>query len=200
MKSAKVVELGAAPSAPKAPAAEPEAQREALLVAAMRGNEDAMQALVVTLLPRVRNLVRYLVRSDEVDDLTQDALLRVVEKLAGYRGEGSLESWSDGVTLRVVLNRMRKERAEARRTDPTTPDELPTNVPAEHLHRFLMRQRTVRALDKLPDSQRHVTVMHHVLGMTVPEIAAELGTPVETVRSRLRLGMTRIRSSMRRQR
>ena len=41
--------------------------------------------------------------------------------------------------------------------------------------------------------QRHALVLHHVLGMTLPEAAAELMVPVETLHSRLRLGMASLR-------
>jgi RNA polymerase sigma-70 factor (ECF subfamily) len=38
--------------------------------------------------------------------------------------------------------------------------------------------------------------LHYVLGMTVPEMGAELGVPEETVRSRLRLGRQRLRARL----
>jgi RNA polymerase sigma-70 factor (ECF subfamily) len=50
-------------------------------------------------------------------------------------------------------------------------------------------------LDGLPIEQRHVLVLHYALDMTVPETAAELGVPIETVRSRLRLAKSRLRTS-----
>lgn len=59
---------------------------------------------------------------------------------------------------------------------------------------YAQRRAAVRLLDGLPDDQRHVLVLHHVLGLSVPEIADELAIPFETARSRLRLGMTRLRA------
>ena len=46
----------------------------------------------------------------------------------------------------------------------------------------------------MPHEQRHALVLHHVLGLSVPEIARETEAPDETVRSRLRLGMERLRA------
>jgi RNA polymerase sigma-70 factor (ECF subfamily) len=37
-------------------------------------------------------------------------------------------------------------------------------------------------------------VLHHVVGMTVGEVAGEIGAPVETVRSRLRIGKQKLRA------
>jgi RNA polymerase sigma-70 factor (ECF subfamily) len=51
----------------------------------------------------------------------------------------------------------------------------------------------VRLLDQIPAEQRETVVLHHVMELTVPEIAAEMAVPAETVRSRLRLAMARLR-------
>jgi RNA polymerase sigma-70 factor (ECF subfamily) len=53
----------------------------------------------------------------------------------------------------------------------------------------------VQMLDDLPQEQRYVLVLHHALDMTVPEMAEELGIPIETVRSRLRLAKARLRNN-----
>jgi RNA polymerase sigma-70 factor (ECF subfamily) len=45
----------------------------------------------------------------------------------------------------------------------------------------------------LPVEQRSVIVMHHMLGISVQEIAEEETISFETVRSRLRLGMSKLR-------
>jgi RNA polymerase sigma-70 factor (ECF subfamily) len=58
---------------------------------------------------------------------------------------------------------------------------------------YLARRRVVEALDLLPFEQRHALVLHHVLELSVPEVAEEMQAPVETVRSRLRLGRLRLR-------
>jgi RNA polymerase sigma factor (sigma-70 family) len=62
--------------------------------------------------------------------------------------------------------------------------------------RFLAEKRVLsydEYLDELPDAQREALVLHHVLGMTVSEVADQLEAPQETVRSRLRLGKDRLR-------
>jgi RNA polymerase sigma-70 factor (ECF subfamily) len=163
--------------------------------AAQAGDPAAMEALVVELLPRVRNLVRYLVRGDsDVDDVAQDALVKVLERLHSFRGEGRLESWVDGVVLRVTLVSMRRRSAEARRHGGESVEGLVSLAPVGLPDRYMARRQTVAALDEVPDKQRHTLVMHHVLGMSVPEIADAIQVPVETVRSRLRLGMKRLRT------
>src|SRR5436853_381984 len=57
----------------------------------------------------------------------------------------------------------------------------------------LLAERLAQVLDGLPDAQRQALVLHHVVGMSVPELAAELGVSFDTAKSRLRLGMERLR-------
>lgn len=186
----------AAPSVPPAP------PLEALVPAAIAGDELARAALIEALLPRARNLVRYLVRGDdEADDIVQDALIKVLERLHTYRGEGSLAHWSDGVIVRVTLHRLRRLRARLRRFVSSTPEALELQSGASDAtpipQRYWQRRQLIRALDRLPYAQRHALVLHHVLGMTLREAAVELQIPVETLHSRLRLAMTSLRRQKR---
>ena len=172
----------------------PASDRDLLIKAAVNGDPAAVHDLIVELLPRVRNQVRYLIRGEEaVDDIAQDALVTVMNRLSSFRGEGSLESWVDGVALRVILVSRRRRRVWLSRIAPQTPEALSGETESSP-ESYPDRRRSVMALDALPDKQRIALVMHYVLGMTVPEIATELRIPSETVRSRLRLGMSRLRA------
>lgn len=179
-------------------AAPPDAPVDPRLAAARAGDRAATEALLTELLPRMRNLVRYLIRGDqEVDDIVQEALLAVVRGLSGFRGEGTLQSWVDRIVARTTFAFLRRHRRHDAATDAfTEPEELGVTEPLAD--RYAARRRAVRLLDQLPDEQRHALVLHHVLGMTVGEIAEQLETPVETVRSRMRLGKNRLREAQRR--
>src|SRR5579884_1106076 len=127
-----------------------------------------------------------------VDDVTQEALIAILRGLPSYRGEGSLKSWSDRVVVRVTFAFIRRLREDERtRAGEAALETLvhPDAVPEA----FAARRELVRRLDALPYEQRHALVLHHVLGMTVPEIADELRAPAETIRSRLRLGKANLR-------
>jgi RNA polymerase sigma-70 factor (ECF subfamily) len=156
---------------------------------------EAVELLLVELLPRVRNLVRYLVHGDsDVEDISQEALIALLHGLHTYRGDGLLRSWADRVVARTTfmwLRRMRDSRTsrfdEPARLVAVASEDAPLD---EYVH----RHNVVMLLDRLPNEQRHALVLHHVLEMSVPEIATELGVPFETVRSRLRLGRAALRA------
>ncbi len=178
--------------------ARPNAAPNSHLAAAQAGDRAAMEALLGELLPRMRNLVRYLIRGDQgVDDIVQDALLAVVRGLPGYRGDGQLHSWVDRIVARTTFASLRKSRKHEVASDAyTEPEQLGVTEPLDE--RYAARRRAVRLLDQLPAEQRHVLVLHHVLGMTMPEIAEQLDAPLETIRSRMRLGRNRLRDVKRR--
>lgn len=168
-----------------------------LVARRQQGDDDSLRQILTALVPRVRNLVRYLVRGDRwVDDIAQEALLEILRALDNYRGEGAFEGWVHRIVTRVTFAELRARRAE----------DVPGDVDHESSpglwvvgqdgrpDEYLERRRMVDALDRLPDDQRYVLVMHHAVQMSAPEIAEALGVPLETVRSRLRLGKAKLRA------
>ena len=165
---------------------------------AKQGDRDAREVLVRRLLPRTRNLVRYLVGNDwEVDDMAQNALIAVVRGLRTFAATGTIEAWADRVVARSVFAELRRRR---RRPDhpkgPRPLEPLSDRQSPEGQGDYMARRWLARQLDGLPMEQRAALVLHFVLGMTVPEMADESGVPAETVRSRLRLAKQQLRASV----
>ena len=154
-------------------------------------DRETLTTIATQLLPRVRNLIRYLIHGDQdVDDIAQEALLAVIRGLPTFRREGSLESWADRIVARVTFAWLRHRKPQrqygldvedASADDCTLPDE------------YLRRRRLVALLDQLPHEQRYALVLHHVVGLSVEEIALDTAAKLETVRTRLRLGKRRLR-------
>jgi RNA polymerase sigma-70 factor (ECF subfamily) len=166
---------------------------------AAQGDRAAAQALLAELLPRVRNLVRYLASGDsEVDDVAQKVLVQLMRSFQSYRGEGSLRAWCDRITVRVAISHLRKRRDRERQTREIGPDLYAVSSDPGQPDDYLLRREAVRWLDALPREQREVVVLHHVVGLSAPELAEQLGIPFETARSRLRLGMSKLRENLER--
>jgi RNA polymerase sigma-70 factor (ECF subfamily) len=162
--------------------------------AAADGDRGAVHELLTELLPRVRNLIRYLLRGDgEVDDMAQEALIAIARGLPGYRGEGKLTSWSDRIVVRTVFAELRRDRKHHAERDVGADLSLVSH-PGSPPDRYAERRGRVELLDRLPEDQRRALVLHHVVGFSVAEVARELDVPLETVRSRLRLGKARFRA------
>ena len=164
------------------------------VAAAAGGDREAAQSLCRELLPRVRNLVRYLVRGDaRVDDIAQEALIAVLRGLGSYRGEGAFEAWVDRVVARSTFATLRRIRAE---TQPGAENVAESERDPVEPSPYEDRRELAAALDRLPHDQRQALILHFSVGMTVPEIAEAVAAPFETVRSRLRLAKATLRESL----
>lgn len=161
------------------------------------GDASATEQLFLQLLPRVRNLVRYLVRGDrDVDDLSQDALVMILKGMQGYRADGPFRAWVDRVVARSVFAAL-KRRASivllAEREAQAEADLVSNDAGHEA---YCLRRTLVAWLDRLPEAQRVALVLHYVMGLTISEAASELGVAEETLRSRLRLAKDRLRGAI----
>lgn len=161
---------------------------------AANGDRVAAQALLEEILPRVRNLVRYITRGDsEVDDITQIALLAILRGLGGFRGHGKWTGWVDRITAREAIAYQKKRRRDQKRIQEIQLDVEWFHPPQSMADRHLKRRDLVRRLDLLPETQRQALVYRHVLGMSVAEVAEEMDVAFDTAKSRLRLGIKKLR-------
>ena len=125
-----------------------------------------------------------------IEDVVQDVFLTAYRRLDHLRYEVSPRAWLFGVTRRVAF---RYRRGAARRAHHTAAlAELP-RLPAETPQQ---RQDDARLLERLlaglGSTGRTVWEMTELLGMSAPEIASELGVPLNTVYSRLRLARAQL--------
>jgi RNA polymerase sigma factor (sigma-70 family) len=92
----------------------------AVVDAACRGDQAAMDELIGHYLPLVYNIVgRALARSADVDDVVQDTMLRVVRGLAGVRDPQRFRSW----LVAVTMNEVRSYR-QHRHVTPAPPEDI----------------------------------------------------------------------------
>ena len=165
------------------------------IAAAAGGDRVAAEGLCRELLPRVRNLVRYLLRGDaRVDDVAQEALIAVLRGLGSFRGDGRFESWVDRIVARTTFATIRRIRAETQPGEHAAVGGEVGEVGGGEI--YALRRELALALDRLPGDQREALVLHFAIGMTVPEIAEAAAAPIETVRSRLRLGKAALREAL----
>jgi RNA polymerase sigma factor (sigma-70 family) len=70
---------------------------------------------------------------------------------------------------------------------------VPDTATADHAATVVARNSVVRALARLPVAQRRVVVLRHLLDLTEPEVADELGISVGTVKSHNARALVRLR-------
>ena len=130
----------------------------------------------------------------DAQDLVQEVLLRVRRGLETYR-PGSLEGWLSRITTNAFLDEVRRRRRRPTVALPDDPDRV--LVGAEDAEAALaattLPDDVQDAIRALPDDFRAAVVMCDVVGLSYEEIAAELGVPIGTVRSRIHRGRAALR-------
>lgn len=129
----------------------------------------------------------------DAEDVTQDALLDAWRGLDRLRDETRVRPWLHA----IVANRARKHfrfsqfrpRTVEIGAEQTSAEDDPSMSVAE-------RDRLDRAFDRLSADQRVCVALHHSIGASVPEIAAALGVPEGTVKSRINAAVSRLRTAL----
>jgi RNA polymerase sigma-70 factor (ECF subfamily) len=140
--------------------------------------------------------LRLLGSRSEAEDLLQEVFLQVWRQAQSYSPErGSPEAWLITITRSRAIDKLRSRR----RTEmsPLASDEPPRveggrqAAPPSQASEAKLTVQGV--LTKLPETQRIVLELAYFDGMTQSEIAARLGEPLGTVKTRMRAGLERLR-------
>jgi RNA polymerase sigma-70 factor (ECF subfamily) len=133
------------------------------------------------------------------EDVVQDAFLGAWRNAARYlEGRGSVKTWLLSIVHHRAIDAIRRRRptSELPEIDAGLPDaltlpdiwgEVSTNLDAESVR---------QALVALSDVQREALELAYFGGLTQQEIAERTGTPLGTVKSRMRLGLLAMRRSL----
>jgi RNA polymerase sigma-70 factor (ECF subfamily) len=114
----------------------------------------------------------------EAEEVVQEAFLRLIPRWTRVSRYEDPEAWVRTVAFRLSRSRWRNARNAARLLARLGP-------PADVAEPGADRVDAERVLATLPRKHREVLVLHHALGLPVEQVAAELGVPVGTVKSRL---------------
>ena len=135
-----------------------------------------------------RSLQRLGVRSMDLEDQMQEVFIVAHRRLASFNGASALHTWLFGICLRVAAAHRRRAHVRREQARSDVEDELALGS-GEDPESAAIERETQKELDELLASieleKRAVFVMFEVEGLTAPEIANVMGTPVGTVYSRL---------------
>jgi RNA polymerase sigma-70 factor (ECF subfamily) len=166
-----------------------------------RGDRDAFTALYDATSPLVYSLaLRIVGNSADAEEVTLDVYAQVWRDPGRFDGQrGSISSWLHTITRSRALDRYRSGAAR-RRTEENGPDvtDTPSEAASPEQHAVLSeeRKRVARALEVLPREQRQLIEAAYFHGMTQSELARHFGLPLGTVKTRIRMGMLRLRERL----
>jgi len=166
-----------------------------LIAGVRRGDPGAERRLYETHVDRVYRLAYRITGEDELaQELTQEAFIRVFDRIDQFRGDSSFATWFQTVATSVIYNGMRKVKRFRQREFEF--DEVGVIAAADGRAEPDLRERLHRAIDDLPDKYRMVFVMHDVEGYTHEEIGSALGMQVGTSKSQLSRARAKLRDAL----
>jgi RNA polymerase sigma-70 factor (ECF subfamily) len=172
----------------------------AQLVARIVGARDreAFRTLFLMFAPRVKT---YLIRRGAsvavADELAQETLLTVWRKAEYYRADkASVAAWVFTIARNLQIDAVRKERS-ALAYGMATPEEPDAPATPESERDAGEREARLRAaIQALPPPQIDVIRLSFFSDKPHSEIAQDLGLPLGTVKSRLRLAVLKLRAAL----
>ncbi len=132
--------------------------------------------------------------SELAADCTQEAFIRIFDRLATFRGEAALSTWITSVAYSVIYNALRKTKRFRENSVDFDLIEIP--VPALPNGEPDLKASLDRAVAGLPDGYRTVFVMHDVEGYTHGEIARSLGIQEGTSKAQLSRARSKLRQAL----
>ena len=171
-----------------------------------RGDVNALAELIARYQNRLyRYLLRLVRQPAEAEDLFQQTWLKVVEKIRSFDAGRNFDAWLFTLARNLAIDHLRRihprsldepiaddERAE------TAVDRLPSGDPAPFERALASERRTHigEAMAALPVIYREVLALRFEEEMKIEEIAQVTGTPLSTVKTRLRRSLEQLRNSL----
>jgi RNA polymerase sigma-70 factor (ECF subfamily) len=169
---------------------------EALLAGLGSGNPDAAAAFVRRFQSRVYGLALTMLRDPGLaEDVAQETFVRAWRNAAAYDPRrGRVAAWLLTITRNLAI-----DRARMRPVTPTDPEVIASHLDVsrqESLPDVAERDRLRRAVAALPDDERRALVLAVYAGQTAREISELDGTPLGTVKTRIRTAMLKLRDTL----
>jgi RNA polymerase sigma-70 factor, ECF subfamily len=168
--------------------------RARLVEQAMRGDQDAFASLAAESVDGCYRLAYRILRDPHrAQDATQQALLGAWRDLPTLRDPDRFEAWLYRLVVHACYAESRTERRWTARLRVIPND---TSLEPDMARSVAARDELEGAFRRLSPEQRAVVVLHHHLGFPLKEVAATLGIPEGTARSRLHYAVRQLRATL----
>jgi RNA polymerase sigma-70 factor, ECF subfamily len=176
-------------------------------------DQSAVSDLADRYSARIRQLaLRHVRNPEDADEVVQDVLLKVYQKIEAFRGDSALSSWIYRITFNTSMSRLRSLKAsrasdishdagwgdqferEGQVPDRDIPDW--SSLGDDEVMKAELRQTLARALVSLPAIYRVPVLLRDVHGLSTEEASAVLQVKDQTLKSRLHRGRMILRDRL----
>jgi len=168
--------------------------QRALVERAQRGDHDAFAELARMHVARLDAAARLIVRDhDLARDAVQEGFIRAWRNLPTLREPDAFGGWLRTLVTRACLDLVRHRGRRLIEVELTPADEPVMPDPNRSV---ADRELLDSILRRLPPDARAVVVLHYYFDLSLPEVAATLGVPVGTAKSRLNRALSQLRGQL----
>jgi len=175
----------------------PDSPDEPLVIAAILGNLEAFEHLVLRYRPAVVRLARTIVGADDAEDVAQDSLLLAFKALPTIEEPRKFPAWLSAITRNRALRFSKSETAHSNKRVPL--DEVLLEKIEALTKPVAEKERDeamIEAMDNLPADYAMPLKLHFFDEMPLKRIAAFMGLPLSTVKWRIHHGKKLLRAEV----
>jgi RNA polymerase sigma-70 factor (ECF subfamily) len=166
----------------------------ALVERARAGDEEAFASLARAAGDRLLAIAYRILRDlGLAEDAVQQTFVLAWRELPSLRDVDRFDAWLRRLLVNACYREARRGRHWAANVR-VLPVDPPSRV--DEINSVVERDQLDRGFRRLPPEQRAVFVFHHYLGLTLLEVAGELGVPLGTVKSRLHYATNSLRATL----
>lgn len=156
------------------------------------GDANCLDVLVKNYLPKVHNRINSLVPQSDVDDVTQDVFICLMDSIFTFEGRSTFSTWFHRITMNKVADYHRKM---ARQRENFDEDEFSYIFsPWEEMDDELIIEQI---FESIPRKYKEILLLRHSEDLSFSEIAERLGLSYEAARSRYRRALILVRKKVR---
>ena len=139
------------------------------------------------------------------EELLQEVFFRAWQQGGNYSAQrGTFVTWLLSITHNMAIDEIRKRKRRPQKADSEEPEQVLAGVAdtgagsdvEEEVWLGSLRDTVATALQTLPPAQREAIEMAYYQGLTQREIADALGEPLGTIKTRMRLGLQKLREAL----
>ena len=137
------------------------------------------------------------------EELLQEVFFRAWQQGGAFKASrGTFVTWLLSITHNMAIDEVRKRQRRPQKSDSEEPETILAAMPdtgasvEDEVWLGALRERITGVLDQLPPAQREAIELAYYQGMTQREIAEHLQEPLGTIKTRMRLGIQKLREAL----
>ncbi|MEZ4504904.1 MAG: sigma-70 family RNA polymerase sigma factor [Thermomicrobiales bacterium] len=169
-----------------------------------QGDQDALAALYERYSRAVYSFSLRIVGDAQVaEEILQEVFVRAWQQGGSFQSSrGTLITWLLSITHNLSIDEVRRRKRRPQKAESEQPESILATLPddglevEEEVWLSSLRVSIQDALQQLPAAQREAIELAYFQGLTQREIADTLGEPLGTIKTRMRLGMLKLREQL----